>query len=57
MLSKPGLLSTLGKFQQPLNSPANSGHEALIQEGAENKVCKAKTKIQPVTRKGRKTED
>ena len=51
------MLSTRGKFQQPLNSlhktqaNLNLGHEALIQDKAENKVCEDKTEIQPVDRK------
>ena len=55
MISNRGMLSTRGKFQQPLNSlfksQANSGHEALIQEGAEKKVCETKTEIQQSTRR------
>ena len=53
MISNRGMLSTRGKFQQPLKSlfkpQANSGHEALIQEEAENKGYKTKTEIQQST--------
>ena len=57
MLSMHGILSTRGKTQPPLNSlfkiQADSGQQALIQEGVEDEVCLAKTEIELVVTRNR----